>query len=444
MQISLEKPSTLERRLTVEIPEERISGQVQSRLEDLRKSVRIDGFRQGRAPLTVVRQRFGQRVRDEIVGEILQRSFSEALDQESLRPAGQPRIDAVASAPGSGLKYTAEFEVYPEIELAPVEALELIRHTCDISEADIDAMVEKLRHQHREWLAVERPAQEGDRLHVDFTGTIDGEPFEGGSGSDFDLELGSGSMIDGFEAGLRGQIAGATVELDLVFPAAYRNTELAGKPVHFSIAVKRVSEPVLPTVDDEFVTRFGVKEGGLAAFRAEIRNNMDQERERALRQRFNDDVMTKLAAANVFDVPNGLVENEAARLRQQVARDLMMRGLDPRQAAEQLDVAVRERATQRVKLGLIMAEIVKRAELRADPAKVRQMVERMAAGYEDAAAVVKWYYENPEQLQQVEGLCLEDEVVNWVASQARVTEQSVSFDALMNPVQTGEKVEASS
>ena len=444
MQISLEKPSTLERRLTVEIPEDRIVGQVQTRLEDLRKTVRIDGFRQGKAPLTVVRQRFGRRVRDEIVGEILQNSFSEALSQEALRPAGQPLIDPVSSEPGNGLRYTATFEVFPEITLAPVETLQVVRATCEIAESDVDAMIEKLREQHKEWVAVERSAQDGDRLHIDFAGTIDGEPFDGGTGSDFDLDLGTGMMIDGFEDGLRGQHAGTTVELDLRFPEDYRNTELAGKPVHFSILVKRISEPVLPVVDASFIEKFGVKDESLVTFRNEIRSNIEQERDRVLRQRLNTDVMNKLAEANDFAVPASLVGNETGRLRQQVARDLIMRGINPTDAAGQVETMVAERAKNRVKLGLIMAEIIKSAELRADPAKVRQMVEGMAASYEDAAAVVKWYYENPEQLQQVEALCLENEVVNWVVNHAQVTEESVTFDALMNPVQTDDKVEASS
>lgn len=444
MQISLEKPSNLERRLTVEVPEDQIAPKVQSRLEELRKSVRLDGFRQGKAPLSVIRQRFGPRVRDEIVGEVLQSSFSDALGQESLRPAGQPVIDPVSSKPGAGLTYTATFEVFPEFELAPVEQLALTRTTCEVGDADVDAMIEKLREQHREWVAVERPAADGDQLAIDFKGYVDGEIFEGGSGEDFDLELGTGMMIDGFEDGLRGQTAGSEVTLDLKFPDEYRNTELAGKPVRFEITIKKVSEPLLPSVDEAFMEKFGVAGGDMAAFRAEILTNMEKERDRAVRQRFNNEVMEKLAAANDIDIPGSLVAPEAERLRQQIARELIMRGVNPAESADEFESAVQQRAQNRVKLGLIMAEMVKQAELRADPVKVREMVENMAAGYEDPAAVVKWYYDNPEQLQQVEALCLEDMTVNWVADRAQVTEQAVTFDALMNPVQTDEKVEASS
>ncbi|MGE0483275.1 MAG: trigger factor [Gammaproteobacteria bacterium] len=444
MQTSLEKPSTLERRLTVEIPEQRIAGEVQTRLDELRKNVRLDGFRQGKAPAAVIKQRFGKKVREEIVGELLQRSFGEALDKESLRPAGQPVIDPVASAPGTGLTYTATFEVFPEIELTAVERIQVKRSVCEIGDGDVDVMVEKLREQNREWLAVERPAQDGDRLTITFEGTIEGEPFKGGSGDDFDIELGSGMMIDGFEDGLRGRTAGDSVELDLAFPDDYRNTDLAGKPVRFAITVKKIAEPVLPTIDADFMEKFGVRGGDLEAFRAEVRANMAKERDRTLRQRFNNEVMEKLASANEFEVPSTLVKSESDRLRQQVARDLIMRGINPADAAEEFDTRVAEQARTRVKLGLLMAEIIKGASLRADPAKVRQMIEEMAGSYEDPAAVVKWYYDNPQQLQQVEGICLEDEVVNWVAERAQVIEETTTFDALMNPVQTDETVEASS
>lgn len=442
MQISVEESSALERRLTVEVPEERIAEQVKARLEGMRKSARIDGFRQGKAPLTVVRQRFGQRIRDEIVGEILQSSFGEAMSKQALRAAGQPVIDPVSSAPGSGLTYTATFEIFPEFELGPLDQVEITRETCEIGDADIDTMIEKLREQNKEWIAVERGAQDGDQLQISFAGSIDGEPFDGGSGEDFDLVLGTGMMIDGFEAGLAGKAGGETADLNLTFPDDYGNQDLAGKAVRFIIDIKKVSEPVLPEINEAFIDKFGVSGGDLPAFRDEVRANMEKERERALRQRFNNDVMNKIAAANDFEVPTAMVEAEAQRLRQQVAQELIMRGINPGEAKDEFESAVRVRAKGRVKLGLIMAEIVKQAELVANPDKVRQMIENMASSYEDSAAVVKWYYDNPEQLQQVEALCLEEDAVNWIAEQAKITEVPMAFDALMNPVQTGQQVEA--
>lgn len=444
MQVSVEKSSELERRVVVEVPEDRIADQVKDRLEELRKTVRLDGFRQGRAPFSVVRQRFGKRVREEIVGEVLQSSFSDALQKESLRPAGQPVIDPVAADPGAGLTYTATFEVFPEITIKPLSELEIVRAECDIGDADIDQMIERLRAQNREWVAVERASAEGDQLEISFEGRIDGEVFEGGTGEDINLELGSGMMIDGFEAGLTGVTAGEAVNMDLKFPDDYRNEALAGKPVTFDVTVKKVSEAVLPELDEAFLEKFGVRGGDMAAFREEVRSNMGKERDHALRQRLVGEVTSKLAEANTFEVPRSLVDSEAERLRQQLARDLLMRGINPDDAPGGFEESVRNQAGNRVKLGLLMAEIIKDGDISANPDQVRERIEQMASSYEDAAAVVKWYYDNPEQLQQVEGQVLEDAAVNWVVDQARVTTESVTFDALMNPVQTDDNPEASS
>ena len=443
MHISVEKSTTLERRLTVAVPEERIATEVQTRLDKLSKTARIPGFRQGKAPLKVVRQQFGSRVRDEVVGEILQSSFGEAMNKEDLRPAGQPVIAKVENTLGSGLRYTAVFEVFPQFELSPIGQLQLVRKTCEIGDADVNAMIEKLREQNKEWLAVERPAADGDQLSIDFVGTIESVPFEGGKGENFTVQLGTGTMIEGFEAGLLGKAAGDRASLDLRFPDEYRNSELAGKPVRFEITVTKVSESVLPEITDLFIEKFGVKDGGVEAFRKEVRQNMEKERERALRQQFTAEVMDKMAAANDFDLPNSLIQSEAQRLRQQVSREMTMRGLNPSEAISEFENSVLAQAHKRVKLGLVMAEIVKTAQLKPDAVKVRQTIEGMAASYEDPAAVVKWYYENPQQLQQIEGMCLEDEAVSWIAGNARVTEHSVAFDALMNPAQTDNTTEAS-
>ena len=444
MQISVEKSSELERRLTVEVPEERIETQVHSRLEDLRKTVRIDGFRQGKAPLKVVRQRFGARVRAEIVGEMLQSTISEAMTAEDLNPAGQPVIDPISSPPGEGLSYTATFEVFPEIKLAPFGQLEIEKVTCEIGDSDIDTMIEKLREQNKEWLAVERPSRTGDQLNIDFVGTVDGEVFDGGTGEDNELELGTGMMIEGFEAGLNGKTADERVELNLQFPDEYRNEGLAGKPVKFDVTINKVREAVLPEINDVFMEKFGVKKGGMDVFRTEIRENMEKERGRAVARRLNQEIMAKVSAANSLDVPSTLVEAESQRLRQQLAQEFMMRGLNPSDAGDEFEQVLNERAENRGKLGLIMAEIIKTAELVAPPEKVREMIENMASSYEDPAAVMKYYYDNPEQLKQVEGLCLEEEAVNWISNQAMITETSLTFDALMDPVQTDDQAEVSS
>lgn len=442
MQISVEKSSSLGRRLTVAVPEERIESQVHSRLEDLRKTVRIDGFRQGKAPPKLVRQRFGSRIRDEIVGEVLQSTIGEAMAAEKLKPAGQPVIDPMSSSPGEGLTYTASFDVYPEFSLSPAEELVLEKYDCEISDSEVNEMIEKLREQNKEWIAVERSSQDGDKLNIDFVGTVDDEAFEGGSGNGSEIQLGSGMMIEGFELGLTDKAAGESTVLKLKFPEEYRNEQLSGKPVQFEVTINAVQEGVLPDLNEAFMEKFGVKDGDIETLRGEIKGNMEKEQQVAVKRRFTQEVMDKVEAANSFDLPDSLVEAESQRLSQQVSQEFSMRGLSPSEAGDDFGRIVRERAEKRVKVGLIMAEIIKTAELVAPAEKVRETIESIASSYEDPAAVVKYYYDSPEQLQQVEGMCLEEEAVQWIANQAKVTKRSVSFDALMDPGQTGDKTEA--
>jgi trigger factor len=442
MQVSVEKSGALERRVSVEVPEDQIESEVLVRLKKLTQTVRIDGFRPGKAPLKVIRQRFGGRVRDEVVGDVLRSSLTEAMTNEDLKPVGQPVIDPIAAAPGQGLSYTATFEVYPEIELAPVETIEMDRPICEITESDVDKMVDTLREQNKTWREVERPSMEGDQVTIDYEGTVDGKVFDGGTAADFELVLGAGIMIEGFEDGLQGCSKGDDITLDLQFPEGYRNADLAGKPARFAVQVKNVSEGVPAELNDEFFDKFGVSEGGLEAFRAEIRGNMDRERDQALKKRFNSHVLEKLEAANEVQVPRALIDNEVARIQQQTRSAMMMRGMNPDELGLPGAEVIEPQARKRVKLGLIMAEMIKQAEIRADPAKVRAAIERMAASYEDPAAVVKWHYEDPQRLQEVEAMCLEDAAVNWIADRAKVGEAAVSFDDLMNPGQTEQNADS--
>ncbi|MEM7466005.1 MAG: trigger factor [Pseudomonadota bacterium] len=438
MQVTVESPSKLERKLIVEVPEDDIKSQVNSRLKDLTKRVKVDGFRPGKIPFTVMQQRFGAQVREEVVGEVLRQSYAEALTEQDLRPAGEPVIDPVEAKKGEGLKFTAAFEVFPEVLLGPIEELAIERPSCDISDADVDKMVETLRNQHKSFAEVDRAGADGDQLTIDFVGTIDGETFQGGEAEGFELELGAGLMIDGFEDGLMGKKAGDDVSLDLNFPEKYQNEELAGKPVNFAISVKKVAEPALPALDEDFFKNFGVEEGGESAFREEIRENMDRERERALKQKLSRDALDQLHDANTLDLPKSLVDSEVQRMRQQTAQSMMQRGIDPAKMGLDDSEALTEAASKRVKLGLLMAEMVKQAEIKADPAKVRETIEGMAASYEDSAAVVKWYYDDPQRLQEIEAMCLEEEAVNWMVERAQTTDVSISFDDLMNPGQTDE------
>jgi trigger factor len=435
MQVSVSNTGTLERRITVEVPEDHINKEVQSRLQAITRTARIDGFRPGKAPMRLVEQRYASRVRDEVVGEVVRRSFADAVTQEKLRPAGAPVIDPLTAEPGKGLSYTATFEVYPEVTMKPVTELKLNQTKCEITEADIDKMIAKLREQRRAWKKVERNAATGDRVTIDFVGKVDGAPFPGGTAQDYQLELGAGRFIPGFEEGLVGKAPGSH-EIPVTFPNDYPHQELAGKAAVFEITLKQVEEPALPELNEEFFKAFGVDEGGIEAFRADVRRNVERERDQALRTRLKHGTFNALIEANPLELPKALVENEARRLLHQSQQGLMMRGI-PRSQVEGMSAdSFRQQAERRVALGLLLGDIIQKQKLEADPVRVRNLLEQMASTYDDPAAVIKWYYEDDERLNEVRTAVLEDQVVDWLMSQAKVTEQSISFDDLMNPRQT--------
>lgn len=438
MQVSVENTGPLERKIRVEVPEEKIAGEVQSRLQSMTRTTRIQGFRPGKAPLKVVEQRFGGRVRQEVVGEVVQTSFFEALAREKLRPAGQPVIDPMNAEQGQGLQYTATFEIYPEVKLAKVADLQIEKPVCQIAEPDVDQMLEVIRKQRRTLQAVDRAAREGDILTVDFSGSVDGAKFEGGEGHGVKVEIGSKRFIPGFEEGLKGATSGGKVSLDLQFPEKYHATALAGKPVRFEITISVVEQSVLPELDDTFFATMGVKEGGLSAFKAEVRRNMEREAERALSQRSKNIALQALYAANRIELPKTLIKNEAMRLSHQFHMGLQMRGIDVEhhhdEAAETAAFTVQ--AEKKVTLQLLIGEIVRTQQIKAEPAQVRQMIEQVAHSYEDPNEVVNWYHGDPKRMAEVEALALEEEVVKWLLGQARVTEKQFSFDDLMNNGQT--------
>jgi len=443
MQVSVKQSGDLEREMTVEVPEERIAGRVKDRLRELSKTAKVDGFRPGKVPFSVVQRRFGGRIREEILSEVLRSSFSEAITQEDLKLVGEPAIEPQTTGLGDGLSYTATFEVYPTIVLAPIEKLTLERPVCEILDPDIDRMVETLREQHKTWQSVDRESRDGDQLTIDFVGKIEGEVFEGGEATDFQLILGAGRMIDGFEDRLVGTQAGTEAELNLTFPVKYQAEDLAGKDVQFLVKIKRVEEPVLPELDDEFYKKFGVESGDGEAFRLDVREKMEHERTRALQRRFNASAMDAVAAANELVVPRALVESEIQRLQQQAMQSMLQSGGNPSDFdPSKMGGMFEESAKKRVKLGLLMAEIIKCADIEADPTKVRGLIESMAEGYEDSSAVVKWYYDDPKRLHEIEAMCLEEEAVTWIAERAEINEVDISFDDLMNPGQTGLQTEA--
>ena len=435
MQVTVESPTALERKLMVQVPEERITGEVDKRLQDLAGSVRIPGFRPGKVPVKVVRQRFGRQVREEVVGEIVQTSLGDAISQEQLRPAGPPTIDPLEFSPGTGVTYTATFDVYPEISRPAVESLQIKRATAEVNETDIDNMLETLRQQRRTWEKVERAAASGDRVVVDFTGSVAGEQIDQGTGEAVPIELGAGRMIPGFEEGLEGIAASESRTLDLVFPENYPNADLAGSAVVFEIDAKAVEQPVLPELDEAFAVSLGVEEGGIEAFRVQVRGNMERELADGVNALTKQRVMEALLAGQSIDLPQTLVDQEAARALDRRRLELSHSGLDPDTLG--LEVSMfSEAARRRVSLGLLLAEILKVQGIEVDPERVRERIETIASTYEDEEEVVNWYYSDRERLSDIESNVLEDQVVEWILETAQISDEITSFDEVLKPGQT--------
>lgn len=432
MQVSIETVSSLERKMTIAVPAARVESRVADRLKEAARTIQLKGFRKGKVPLTVVKQRFGQGVRQEVLGEVMSQSYYEALGQEKVRAAGQPRIEPKLMEEGKDLEFVATFEVFPEVQLGDFSGIEVERKTAEIGEQDIDTMVETLRKQRQTWQDADRAAQDADQVTIDFVGRIDGEEFQGGSATGTRLVLGSGRMIEGFEAGLVGAQAGEERVLKLKFPAEYHSQELAGKDVEFTVTVTKVSEPKLPELDEAFFASFDVKEGGLEAFRAEVRNNMARELKNAVRNNLRNQIIEGLLKLHQVDLPKALVASEIDVLRQQTAQQYGggRQKFDASMLPAELFQAQAER---RVSLGLIMNEIIQQKKIVVDPNDVRRLVEELAESYEQPAEVVKWYYSNKDQLAQVEAMALEEAVIDHILEAAKVTDTSCSYEEALKP-----------
>lgn len=428
MQVSVENISELERRMTVQVPAERIDQAVEERLKSLRPRTKIDGFRPGKVPASVVRRMYGESVRSEVVGEVIQSTFAENIEADKLRPAGGPQVDLTKDEAGEALEYSATFEVYPEIELAPVDELEVSRITAVVEDADVDKVVDNMRRQRTDWEGVERAAEDGDQVTMSFVGSLDGEPFDGGTADDFKLVLGSGQMIPGFEDGLVGASAGESRKVDVTFPEVYQNADLASKAAQFAVEVSAVAQPLLPELDDAFFVAFGVNEGGLEGFRDAVKQNMQRELGQAQRNRVKKTVLDALLAANELQIPKVLIDDECGRLAKQMQEHSGAAGAQPLPN----DFFTGE-ATRRVTLGLLLGEVIEASGLQPDADRVRQSVEEFAAGYDNPEEVVKWYYANREQLAKIEMVVLEDQVVDWILERAKVTEEAIGFEAMINP-----------
>jgi trigger factor len=438
MQISVESNGALEKTLKVTLPEEKVTGEVENRLKSLTRTTRIQGFRPGKVPYKVVKQRFGSRVRDEVVGELIQSSFQEAVVQENLRPAGTPEIGSLEAETGNGIVYTAKFEVFPDFELTPCEQLEIEKPVCEVTDADIDKMLEVLREQRKTLQDVDREAAGNDVVNIDFTGFSEEKEFTGGAQTNFNVDLGNRRMIDGFEDGLVGKKAGDEFILHLKFPDKYHNEELAGKPARFSIKINRVQEGVLPDINEDFLEQFGVKEGGIEELRTQIREHMEREKDQAVKGRIRDAVMDALYDANKVELPNTLVTREQHRMKAQFESNLKAQGLPADQFHQDGDDTVfSEEARKRVALQLVVAELIKSNDLKADAAKVRAIIESNAANYQDPAAIINWYYADRNRLAEIEAIALEEAVVDLVTSRAGTKDVKLTFDECTNKRQTG-------
>ncbi|MCF6210006.1 MAG: trigger factor [Gammaproteobacteria bacterium] len=435
MQVSVETTTGLERRMKVAVPKDRIESEVEKRLKSLGGRAKIDGFRPGKVPFSVLRKKFGGQVRQEVLGEVLQSSFSEAIVQEKLRPAGIPHIEMEDAANDDSLEYTATFEVYPEVELKGLDSIQVERPVLEIGDADIDKMLENLRKQRKTWVGVDRPAQDGDQVTIDFEGSIDGESFAGNMGEGVELELGSGRMIAGFEEQLIGKKADDEFTLSITFPEDYQAKELAGKAADFATKVIEVEEPALPEIDDDFIAAFGVSEGGVDALRAQVRENMRREGEQTVSNRVKDQVFDGLMALELMETPRALIDAEIEVLVKQRQEAMKQYGapvqdVDPAQFEDQ--------AKRRVALGLILSEVIQSNDLKVPPARLRGTIEKMAGSYERPDDVIKYYYSDKSRLAEMENIALEEMAVEWVREQAAITDKPVSFDDLMNPGQTAD------
>lgn len=437
MQVSVESTGGLQRRMKVELPEDQINDAVESRLKNMARTAKIKGFRQGKVPLKVVKQHYGKQVRQEVVGELIQSTFYKAVSQEKLKPAGMPSIDNLDDEAGKGFAYTASFEVYPEFEVKGLDGVAIEKPTAEVTDADVDDMLETIRKQHIEYQEVDRATQQEDRATVDFRGTIEGEEFQGGTGSDMQVEIGSGRMIAGFEEGIVDKKPGDTFILDLAFPEDYHAKELAGKPVQFEITLKKVEEPVLPEADEAFAKKLGI-EGGIEQMRKEIRDNMNRELEAAISNKTKEAVMNALLEANEIDIPQALIEDESKNMLDQMANNFVQQGMPREQVLGSLQPSMfADQAKRRVGLGLILAEIVKTNEMKADEDKVKAKIDSIAEPYDRPEEVVQWYKGDKQRMAEVESLVLEEQVVDWALQQANVTEKPSSFKELMNAQQTG-------
>jgi len=422
---NVENLGTLERRVSMSLPADEIEKQVDERLKKLARNVRMPGFRPGKVPLKLVVQTYGPQVRSEVMSDAVQKAFTNAVKEANLKVAGYPQIERK-----NDFEFSATFEIYPEVKVGDLAGASVERPVAQVDDAAVDKTLEILRKQRTRFETVERAAKDGDRLTVDFQGTIDGQPFQGGEAKDFVFGLGEGRMLPAFETAARGMAAGETKTFDLDFPADYHGKEVAGKKASFTMTLKKIDEPRLPELDAEFAKSLGVADGDLGKMRGEVRANVEREVKKRVEGRVKEQALNALLGAAPLEIPKSLVAMESNGMAERAMADLKARGLDPQQVPINPQ-AFEEAAKRRVALGLIIAELARGESLQPKPAEVRALVEQEAQSYESPAEVVKWFYMQPQRLQEMEALALETNVVKWVLTKAKVLDKPVSFDELM-------------
>src|SRR4029079_11387648 len=408
-------------------PAGEIDKAVDERLQRLSRTVRLKGFRPGKVPVKVVRQQFGQQVRQEVLGDVMQSSFAGGVEQEQLTPAAGPGIEPINVGEGD-LKYRAVFEIVPQIQLKGLDTLPVERPVTDVTAPDIDAMIKNLREQKPTFTSVEREAWDTDRVTIDFNGTIDGQPFEGGAGENIPIVLGAGRMLADFEAGLVGAKGGEQRTIKLTFPQNYGAQALAGKNAEFAVAVKSIEERHLPELDEEFCKLYGVEQGGIEQLRREVEENMRRELADAIRARLKKQVLDGLAAANAIELPKSMVDAQVRDMQIDAARRMGARDASQIPPPD----AFQEAARRRVQLSLLVSEVIKNANIQVNQAQVQQRFQELAQQYPDALQAVEQYRTNPQMRRQMEAAVLEDQVVDWLLERARVTDKESSFKELMN------------
>jgi trigger factor len=431
MQSNVEELSTLERRLDVSIPQEKIETEVENRLKRLARTAKIHGFRPGKVPLKIVKQQYGPQVRQEVIGDVLKKNFSEAVREKNLKVAGYPRFEPKdITENASQVEFSATFEVYPDVVLGALDTSRVERPSVNVTQSDVDKTLDTLRKQRMQYELAGRPAAKGDRLNIDFRGTIDGEEFAGSKAENSSLILGEGRFLKDFEEPLTGMSAGQSKTFEVTFPENYHGKEAAGRTAAFEVKLNAVEAARLPEVNAEFARSLGVEDGDVERLRAEIQTNLEREVANRIKARIKEQVMQCLLDTTSSQAPKALVEAEMERLMHDARRDLASRGVNPKDMPLPQDL-FQERAQRRVSLGLILAELVKTHGLQPKPEQVRAMVEDLAQSYENPAEVVKWHYAAPDRLNEAESLALEDNVVQWVLEKVKVEDKPMTLDELM-------------